>query len=161
MKDKIKIASGGQSGADRAGLDFAIANGFSYIGYVPKGFKSEDGGLTKEKYPNLIETNSFDYKVRTEKNVIESDGTLIVFCSLSGGTKLTVKYCEKHNKPYILVNMKDDILENAKSIREWLKGNNIEILNVAGNRESKCKESIYEYTFKLLNGIFNENIKES
>jgi hypothetical protein len=53
--------------------------------------------------------------------------------------------------------MKDDILENASSVRKWLNDNNIEILNVAGNRESKCKESIYNYTYSLLNSIFNNN----
>jgi len=154
-----KIISGGQSGADRAGLDFAIKYGIEYGGYVPKGFKSEDGGLTKEKYPNLIETNSSDYKVRTEKNVIESDGTLIVYCSLSGGTKLTVKYCEKYNKTYILVNMKDDFLNNINSVKRWLNDNKISILNVAGNRESKCKESIYAYTFRLLSLLFEYKIE--
>jgi hypothetical protein len=161
MKDKIKIISGGQSGVDRAGLDFAITNGIEYGGYVPKGFKSEDGGLTKEKYPKLVEIKSSDYKIRTEKNVINSEGTLIVYCSLSGGTKLTVKYCEKHKKPFILINMQDMLNENVLKVKDWLDKNSIKVLNVAGNRESKCKNSIYEYTFKLLNGIFNENIKES
>lgn len=151
-----KIISGGQSGADRAGLDYAIDNAIEYGGYVPKGFKSEDGGLSKEKYSLLVETPSSDYKVRTEKNVVEADGTLIVYCNLSGGTKLTVTYCKKHNKPYITVDMKNDIEANAETVQEWLTSNNIKVLNVAGNRESKCKESIYKYTYSLLEKILKD-----
>jgi Circularly permutated YpsA SLOG family len=38
-----KIISGGQTGADRAGLDFAIEQGLEHGGYVPRGRKAEDG----------------------------------------------------------------------------------------------------------------------
>ena len=145
----LKIVSGGQSGVDRAALDFAIENNIEYGGYVPKGFKSEDGGLTKEKYPNMVESKSSDYKVRTEENVINSDGTLIIYKNLSGGTKLTVKYAEKHRKPYLLIKMSDDIKEEAKVIKTFLEDNNIEVLNVAGNRGSKVPD-IYDYTKILL-----------
>ena len=134
---------------DRAALDVAIENNIEYGGYVPKGFKSEDGGLTKEKYPNMIESKSSDYKVRTEENVINSDGTLIIYKNLSGGTKLTVKYAEKHNKPYLLIKMTDDIKEKANAIKTFLEDNNIEVLNVAGNRGSKVPD-IYDYTKILL-----------
>jgi len=115
----LKIVSSGQSGVDRAALDFAIENSIQYGGYVPKGFKSEDDGLTRDKYSNMVESKSSDYKVRTEENVINSDGTLIIYKNLSGGTKLTVKFAEKHNKPYLLIKMSNDIKENA-SIRKSL-----------------------------------------
>lgn len=38
-----RIVSGGQSGADRAGLDTALLNGFPHGGWCPKGRKAEDG----------------------------------------------------------------------------------------------------------------------
>jgi len=143
------IVSGGQSGVDRAALDFAIENNIEYGGYVPKGFKSEDDGLTRDKYPNMVESRSSDYKVRTEENVINSDGTLIIYKNLSGGTKLTVKFAEKHNKPYLLIKIPNDIKENANSIQKFVDENSIEVLNVAGNRGSKVPD-IYDYTKILL-----------
>jgi len=145
----LKIVSGGQSGVDRAALDFAIENNIDYGGFVPKGFKSEDGGLTKEKYPKMIESKSSDYKVRTEENIIHSDATLIIYKNLSGGTKLTVKYAEKHKKPYLLIKISDRVEESVDAIKKFLKKNNIKVLNVAGNRGSKVPE-IYDFTKILL-----------
>ena len=37
-----KIISEGQTGADRAGLDFAIEKGLEHGGYVPKGLMTQD-----------------------------------------------------------------------------------------------------------------------
>jgi len=73
--------SGGQTGADRAGLDAAMEAGLPVGGYVPKGRLAEDGQVP-DKYP-MTETGSKDYKVRTKRNIIESDGTL------KSGTALT------------------------------------------------------------------------
>jgi len=70
----IKIISGGQTGADRAALDFAIKHNIPYGGWVPKGRKTEDGTLP-EKY-NLQEMPTVQYANRTEKNILDSDGTL-------------------------------------------------------------------------------------
>lgn len=68
-----KIISGGQTGADRAALDWAIAIGVSHGGWCPKGRKAEDGEIDG-RY-NLRETPSADYPQRTEWNVRDSDGT--------------------------------------------------------------------------------------
>jgi hypothetical protein len=40
-----KIISGGQTGVDKAALDFAIEFGISNGGWVPHGRKAEDGML--------------------------------------------------------------------------------------------------------------------
>jgi hypothetical protein len=71
-----KIISGGQTCADRAALDFAICHNIPYGGWVPKGRKTDDGTLP-EQY-NLQEMPTGQYSKRTEKNVLDSDGTLIV-----------------------------------------------------------------------------------
>jgi len=117
----LKILSGGQSGVDRTALDFAIENNIDYGGFVPKGFKSEDGGLTKEKYPKMIESKSSDYKVRTEENGIHSDAILIIYKNLSGGTKLTMKYAEKHKKPYLFVKISDRVEKSVDAVKKFLK----------------------------------------
>jgi Circularly permutated YpsA SLOG family len=68
-----KIVSGGQTGADRAGLDFAMEVGLDHGGYVPKGRKAEDGRID-DRY-QLTELATTSYPVRTRRNVMESDGT--------------------------------------------------------------------------------------
>jgi len=78
-----KIISGGQTGADRAALDFAIKRGIPHGGWIPKGRKTEDGTLP-EKY-HLLEMPTGSYSKRTEKNILDSDGTLIVSHGLLTG----------------------------------------------------------------------------
>src|ERR1700732_297901 len=96
-----KVISGGQTGADRAGLDFAIETGLEHGGYVPRGRKAEDGRID-ERY-NLVELSTSSYPARTRKNVEESDGTVIFSLErrLSGGTKLTRDYAHKLGKPVL------------------------------------------------------------
>jgi len=91
LKMLRRIISGGQTGADRAGLDFAIHVGLEHGGYVPKGRKAEDGKIA-ERY-NLVELSTTSYPARTKRNIEESDGTVIFSLErlLSGGTKLTWK----------------------------------------------------------------------
>jgi hypothetical protein len=79
-----KIISGGQTGADVAGLYVAIKHGIHHGGAIPKGRLTEDGMLS-EKY-NLEEMTSKSYPKRTEKNVVDSDGTVIfTHGKLTGG----------------------------------------------------------------------------
>ena len=97
-----KVISGGQTGVDREGLDAAINAGIPVGGYCPRGRRAEDG-IIPERYP-LIEMESSESHYRTEKNVIESDGTLILNKGLvSEGTKLTLDYTIKHGKPSLIV----------------------------------------------------------
>ena len=92
-----KIISGGQTGADRAALDFAIKHNIPYGGWISKGRKTEDGTLPEQYLLQEMPTGS--YPRRTEKNVLDSDGTLIVSHGLlSGGSALTTSYAEKHKK---------------------------------------------------------------
>src|SRR3954471_22263504 len=96
-----KIISGGQSGADRAGLDFAINYDIEHGGWCPKGRLAEDGPI--EKRYQLQETSAKNYPQRTEKNVLESDGTVIFTMSsnMTGGSKNTAAFAKKHGKPRI------------------------------------------------------------
>lgn len=130
-----KIVSGGQTGADRAGLDAAIEVGIPVGGYCPKGRLAEDGTVP-DCYP-LTELVKGGYASRTEKNVVESDGTLILnMGKLSGGTRLTVECARKHGKPFLIVQMDDN--PTSDSVIRWITDNSIHVLNVAGPRESKC-----------------------
>ena len=99
-----KIISGGQTGADQAGLDVAIKLNIPHGGWIPKGRLTEDGPLA-ERY-NLQEMPSDNYSKRTEQNVIDSDGTVIFsHGKLTGGSAYTGKMAEKHSRPMLHVDM--------------------------------------------------------
>jgi hypothetical protein len=99
-----KIISGGQTGADRAALDVAIKLGISYGGWIPKGRLTEEGFLP-EKY-QLQEMPTESYPGRTEQNVIDSDGTLIIpHGPLTGGSAYTRKMAMKHAKPWFHIDL--------------------------------------------------------
>ena len=146
MKYPIKIVSGGQTGVDHAGLDAAIEAGLPIGGYVPKGRLAEDGQVP-DKYP-MTETGSKDYKVRTKRNVLESDGTLIINIGpMVSGTALTARMALELNKPLMIVQL--DQAYQPSAVIDWLDENQIQILNIAGPRESKIP-GIYEQTKKFL-----------
>ena len=144
-----KIISGGQTGADRAALDFAIEYNIPHSGWIPKGRKTEDGPLA-DKY-QLGELSDRSYSKRTEQNILDSDGTLIISHGrLSGGSDLTRKLAKKHNRPWIHVDMNEISVQDATDkIRKWFKNNNISILNVAGPRTSKDPR-IYQTSLEVL-----------
>jgi hypothetical protein len=129
-----KIVSGGQTGVDRAALDFAIQRGIPHGGYCPKGRRSESGRIAA-KY-RLIECDSPDYAMRTTLNVVHSDGTLILTRGQpEGGTQRTVEFCIRYAKPSYTIDL-DRKLKTA-DFAAWLREHDIETLNVAGPRESK------------------------
>ncbi|MBF0302839.1 MAG: putative molybdenum carrier protein [Desulfamplus sp.] len=132
-----KIISGGQTGADRAALDTAIKFNLSHGGWIPAGRKAEDG--TVPEHYDLTAMESDSYPERTEKNVVESDGTLIVSHGmLTGGSLLTKKIASKRSKPWYHIDLMEmDEFEGAVTLHEFVDENEIEILNVAGTRASQ------------------------
>lgn len=143
------IVSGGQTGADRAALDWALANGVDHGGWCPKGRKAEDGVLN-ERY-RLQETASEGYLERTRRNVIHSDGTLLInLGELDGGSLETVRFAERYRKPLFVIQLDAGIQATAvEQVLEWLRREPISTLNVAGPRESK-RPGIYKATRALL-----------
>ncbi len=131
-----KIVSGGQTGVDRAALDAAIELGIPHGGWCPQGRKAEDGSIP-EQY-QLSEATSADYAFRTEQNVIDSDGTLILyFGSMTGGTRLTWKMTKKHDRPCLTVDLRlEDFDAMIDGTRGWIRHCGIGVLNVAGPRET-------------------------
>jgi len=155
-----KIVSGGQTGADRGGLDAAIELDIPHGGWIPKGRKTEDGGLP-EKY-RLKEMPTGSYEARTEQNVIDSEGTLIVSHGmLNGGSAKTRRFAKKHNRPWIHMDLeKTNFFKAAMDVRDWVEQNQIKVLNVAGPRGSKDPE-IYGATKKLLKAAFQLDLIQS
>lgn len=160
-----KIISGGQTGVDRAALEVALFLEIPHGGWCPKGRRSEDGPIS-EMF-DLVETSSFNYAVRTEKNVVQSDGTLILYRNvITRGTGLTVQYAKRHNRPYLCIDIpvqtdQDDIGDvddegieaAAQEILQWLADQNINVLNVAGPRESTTPNINSQSHTLLLNAL--------
>ena len=135
-----KIVSGGQTGVDQAALAAAIAMGVEHGGWCPAGRRSERGRIPAMF--QLTETFDRNYTVRTEKNVMDSDATMILFRNvLSGGTLLTERLTLKHDRPCLCVNLDIDnaFVESIDRIKVWLDRHSIETLNVAGPRESTSR----------------------
>lgn len=152
-----KIVSGGQTGADRAALDFAMEWNIPHGGWIPKGRTAEDGVLP-EKY-RLREMNSADYARRTEQNVIDSDATLIFSHGrLTGGSLLTQKMALKHGRPCLHINLLEtNAFSATQSVHAWIKEKGVDVLNVAGPRESQDKR-IYRATFNILEAAYHMSL---
>jgi hypothetical protein len=137
MVPVVRIISGGQTGADRGGLDAAIDLGLLHGGWCPKGRRAEDGPIP-ERY-RLNELASSAYSDRTEKNAEEADGTVVfTFGAPASGSALTIDCARKHRKPWIHIDLAVHTVEGAVTVlRDWLGQKNIAILNVAGSRESR------------------------
>jgi hypothetical protein len=148
-----RIVSGGQTGADRGGLDAAIALGIPHGGWCPRGRRAEDGAIPT-RY-QLRELDSRDYAARTERNVVDSDATVIVCRGpLAGGTALTARLARARGKPLLILtldaavsdgpvrphnpDLSNSIAAASQALRRWLAERPVSVLNIAGPRESKC-----------------------
>lgn len=141
-----KIVSGGQTGVDRAALDVARSLDIPHGGWCPKGRLAEDGRIPDEY--SLTETPSSAYTVRTRKNVVHTDATLIIYIApLQGGTLLTYRKAVESVKPVFLLDL--DFPPNPKAVEKFLLENQVQILNIAGPRESQ-RSGIYEKVYRLL-----------
>jgi hypothetical protein len=149
----VKIISGGQTGVDRAALDAAIRLGILHGGWIPKGRLAEDGPLP-DTYA-LKETASTVYAERTEKNVVDSDGTLIIsHGELCGGSAYTREAAVKHQRPWLHVDLnRTSAFKSAMTIRDWITANRIRVLNVAGPRASK-DPGIYRSALALIETVY-------
>ena len=135
-----KIISGAQTGADRGGLQAALALGIPTGGWCPKGRRAEDGVIPKH-FSALEETPSSDYPERTEWNVRDSDATILFTWgdSFSPGSRLTKKMADRHKKPCCTINLRStDDTQAVECILEFLKSVSAKVLNIAGSRESKA-----------------------
>lgn len=144
-----KIVSGGQSGVDRAALDWAIRNGIPYGGWCPKGGLAEDlpepPGLLV-RYPRLKATPSEDPAERTAWNVRDSDATLVIRVAdrRSPGTNLTIEQARERDRPLLVIELPSVSVSPVAGPREAMTTFIDEaaagrILNVAGPRESQVR----------------------
>ena len=146
-----KIISGGQTGADRAALDWAIANDIPHGGWCPNGRLAEDG-IIDAKY-DLRETPEAEYIQRTEWNVRDSDATVIFSISpiLTGGSLATEELAMGHRKPCLHISEAQSITTNAEELQLFLEKHNTGMMNVAGPRASN-EPKICAFVTAILDG---------
>jgi hypothetical protein len=144
-----RVVSGGQSGVDRAALDWAINHRIDHGGWCPRGRRAEDGVIAM-RY-QLIETESPGYADRTKRNVRESDATLILNIGpLHGGSLLTYRVAAGAGKPCLVAHLDaPDRPAELRRILEWLGSDAFLCLNVAGPRE-RSRPGIYALTYATL-----------
>ncbi len=148
----LRIISGGQTGVDRAALDFALENHINCFGWCPKGRKAEDG-MIPEKYP-LRETASAKTKERTKKNVEESDAVLVFLLDKPDkGTIYTIDYAESLDKPFYIVHLGMNREDQETGIINLLENSRISSINIAGPRESNSP-GIYRKTKEFLQELY-------
>ena len=131
-----KIVSGGQTGVDRAALDFALEHDIPHGGWCPRGRLAEDGPI--ESGYELKETPDAEYWQRTEWNVRDSDGTVIfsVSAELTGGSALTRDLALAYGKPCLHLSKQLDGEAAPIRLREFIQRHGIKVLNLAGPRLS-------------------------
>jgi hypothetical protein len=148
----FRVISGGQTGVDRGALDAALDVGVPCGGWCPAGRRAEDGTIPG-RYP-VTELTDAGYDERTQKNVEDSDGTLVIsFGRASGGTARTIEFCEKLGRPHLIVDAAIVPLEEAvgQAVR-FVMEEGIRQLNVAGPRASGEPRG-YGYAYELLSGL--------
>lgn len=132
----VTIISGGLTGADRGGLDAALELGLPHGGTCPRGRKADDGSLPP-RYQ--LREGDNDHTERTETNVRDADGTLVLtFGRLTGGSRQMAEFARKHGKPCLHLDLNIEPTDDAvRRVKGWLGENKIRVLNVAGSRESE------------------------
>lgn len=149
----VKVISGGQTGADQAGLAVAKRFGLMTGGMIPKGFRTLVGPRPDlgERY-GLLEHTSDNYVPRTQQNVRHSDATVRFAGNFrSPGEICTLKAITKFGKPYFDVDLADPV--PVQSFLDWLASEKVGVLNVAGNAEETYKGA-FTQTAKFLTAAF-------
>lgn len=148
-----QVISGGQTGADQAGLAAARELGFKTGGYAPKGWLTDEGPRPELlKGYGLEETTGYSgYRTRTMRNVRISSCTLVFGNETSPGAKLTITHCKERNKPYLVVPFPTalSVSRSAQAVRSWLGAQKGTVLNIAGNRE-RTNPGIFAFTHAVL-----------
>lgn len=149
---RVRIVSGGQTGADRGALDAALELGAECGGWCPQDRAAEDGGIPA-RYPLRVSPGA-GHAERTRHNVRDSDGTLVLkFAGRCDGTELSMRHAEKLGRPLLILDGGCvGAKEAAARVREFIMSNGIETLNVAGPRASG-EPRAYTYAHAVIEAV--------
>lgn len=141
-----KIISGGQMGADIGALFAAKRYGVTTGGSAPNGWATCAGPLPSLESEFGLTESTGGYRKRTIENVIAADATLIIATDVdSVGTRLTIRSCVKHKKPFL-------VHFNRQQTFEWVIANRVSILNCAGNRDIAGTKH-FDLSFRIVENL--------
>ena len=155
----MKIVSGGQTGVDRAALDAALKHQVPCGGWCPAD-RLDEFGRIPDHYP-VMELPNGGFGDRTRQNVIDSDAS-IIFCpgKLQGGTEYTLRCCEELERPHLVIDAAKIAAEQAATqVRDFVRHNQPNVINVAGSRQSEWPEG-YQYCFAVLDNFLRSAAEE-
>ncbi len=151
-----KLVSGGQTGVDRGALDAALEANFPAAGWCPADRAAEDGTVPA-RYP-LMPLPAGGYPERTLRNVLDSDGTVIIAPAvLTRGTRLTLEFCRRHAKPHLVIDATQATQSTAATqIAKFVGERGIRVLNVAGPRASQWPQG-HEFALRTIRDLLARN----
>jgi hypothetical protein len=154
--DQLTFITGGQTGIDRAVLDFCLDHQMRCGGWCPEGRLAEDGPIDR-KYP-VKELPGASYEDRTMANVAESDATVILYHGkMCGGTLKSFEFAIRLGKPHLLLNF--EVMrpkEAAIRFREFIDRLEPSILNFSGPRQSEWNRA-YELCIVFLGTVLDHH----
>ena len=147
MALKIVIISGGQTGADRSALDWALKHEMPHGGWCPQRRQALDGPLDA-RY-KLKETPGEDEAERIEWNVRDSEASLVFSLGpkAAGPAQKTLMHARKMKKPFL--HLHKGMLGISEKIVDFLEKHYVRRLNVAGGSEEK-EPGLYEWVSEVL-----------
>ena len=149
-----KVISGGQVGADQAGLSAARFYGIPTGGYAPKGYITADGPNTALKYLYGLEEIEGSYKERTWMNVHAADITIRLAVDFtSPGEKCTLNAILSYSKPFIDIPLQKAPTYIDETVN-WILKNDFKIINIAGNSQGKFGYDIFSLSYSFLFYLF-------
>ena len=159
----LRVISGGQDGADVAGLRAARRLGLATGGWMPAGYRTARGG--RPEYATMYGeacTAEGDYVTRTGLNVQEADATVrFAWDWRSRGELATLREIRRHGKPYLDVTVRRETVDGAvepsitldllpSELRYWLAQNHVRVLNVAGNSSCWIEAEVEDFLVQAL-----------
>lgn len=153
------ILGGAAAGAERGGLDAAIALGLEYGGWRSLGDDPPEICASR-----MRTTSSGNRGIARRLNVQDSDGTLILSLArdLVGGAAFVARAAESQRKNYLHIVLpagdRSQMPEAvAGGVREWIRDGLISVLNVAGPTEDEAP-GIQATTRDALVWIFEDEV---
>jgi Circularly permutated YpsA SLOG family len=136
-----RVISGGQTGADQAGLIVARRFGIPTGGWMPRGWKTATGPDPRLGREFGLREHAGDYAARTAANVRDSDGTIRLAASFQTlGERCTAKWIKYYQKPSIDVDIRSP--RPVAEVVAWVRENAIRVLNVAGNAQPRSRTAL-------------------
>lgn len=140
------IISGGQTGAERAALDWAIAHCLPHGGWCPKGRGARDGPLPS--YYKLRETPTNSLVEKMDWNVRDSEATIVFTLSpvASGGSLRTAFFAGLYGRH--ILHLHPGIPNLPRLLATF--ASRVHKLNITGSTETE-EPGIYMWVGRTLN----------